>query len=592
MTSTSGASLGMPLTFGKADVNKETGQVRMQGNVMGINVQETVDELTKAMRVDEEIPQSQIDVCDKKIAALSSLESKVQSLYTSASALRGQREGNLPSGVFSKYMYVVANPVSQNDISLSIGDGLNSEQNFQFRVDQLAQKDSITGTTPIADKNATLGWTGNFTIGTYTLTADGKSAQQISDEINANQQTTGATSQLINAGDGYHFLFTGTTSAVPLALTNNVTGAGTQIPTSSTKTIDDLSAKCNYNGLDIVSTSNTITSVPNLTITLNNVSTTNFNVAVMHDRDATSQAILSFVDSYNGLQDEIQKNMAMNEDGTGRSKDAILFGSRILSSIRLQAGLVVADGVTGISSTSPKTLGSIGISMGQYDTRSGDSTKVPPANLSVDLQALYDSINQNYDGVKKLFAFDASLSDSSFKIVKHPAEWPDELAENNVTIAVSRNSSGVLSATFTRDGVGGGTSYTGTVTEYTVGGASIVGPSGSPYEGLRLIVSDTNLIPNGGTRQTALNATQGIGDELLDVISGITDSKTGDFATELSAINDNKSKLKQQISNIEKRIETRREQLLSSFMKMQEVVNKFLTMQNQLNILLNPGGQG
>lgn len=591
MPSTAGASLGMPLTFGKADVNKETGQVRMQGNVMGINVQETVDELTKAMRAAEEIPKSQIDACDKKISALSSLENKVQALYTSASALRGQKEGNLPSGVFSKYMYMVSNQASQNDITLTIGDGLTSEQNFQFRVDQLAQKDSIAGASPIADKNADLGWTGDFTVGTYTLSADGKSAQQISDEINANQQTTSATSQLINSGDGYHFLFTGTQFAVPLTLTNNVVGSGTQLPNSSTKTADDLSAKCNYNGLDIVSTSNTITSIPNFTVTLTNASATDFRVSVVHDRDATSQAILSFVDSYNALQDEIQKNMAMNEDGSKRADDAILFGSRVLNSIRLQTGLVVADGVTGIPSTAVNTLGSIGINMGQYDTRNGNSTKVAPTNLAVDVQTLYDSINQNYDAVKKLFTFDSTLSDSSFKIVKHPSSWPAELAENNVTISLSRDSSGTLSATFTRDGVGGGTVYTGTVTEYTMG-ANIVGPSGSPYDGLRLIVTDTNIIPNGGLRQTTLNATQGIGDELLDVISGIVDSKSGDFATELSAINDNKAKLKKNIDEIEKRVESRREQLLSSFMKMQEVINKFLSMQNQLNILLNPGGQG
>lgn len=590
MANASAVNLGMPLTFGKADIDEKTGKVKMQGNVMGVDVQETVDALTEAMKVETKIPQARVEDFDKKMVALSSLESKVKGLYSAAANLRGQKEGSQPAGVFAKFMYLIPNTAAENDVSVDIGD-LATEQTFEFRVTQLAKKDSVSSATGIVDHKTDLGWTGNVTIGDYTFTVDGKSAEAIRNEINLHQSDTKATAQLIQSEDGYHFLLSSTKEASPIIITNNIVGAGTQFPSSSTKTVSDLSAKCIYNGLEITSESNTIKTIPNLTLTLKNVSSDNFNVSILHDRASTAQTIFDFVDSYNALQDEISLNMRMNEDGTGRAKDAVLFGDRILNTLNLQTGLTVANGVSGIGAGLPKTLGDLGISMGGFDTRSGAGTKVPSNHLAINTQALYEAINTNYEGVKKVFAFDSELSDPSFKVVKHPKSWPDELAQNSTTIRIARDNSGVLSVTFSRDGEGGGSVHTGTINEYSAG-ATIIGPKGTPFEDLRLIATDTHLIPNGGDKQTTLKASQGLGDKLLDVISHITHDKTGDFATERAAIKDNKAKIQQKIVQIEKKIESKRDQLLASFQRMQELVNKFLTMQNSLNILLNPGGQG
>ncbi|MBX9697610.1 MAG: flagellar filament capping protein FliD [Alphaproteobacteria bacterium] len=583
MSGPSGVNLGMPLTFGKPEVDENTGKIRMQGNVLGIDVQETVDALTDAMKIQIKAPQDQIESDNKKLNALTSLESKVNDLSAAATALSGAQGATSSSGVFSKFLYTIPNAAAANDISVQIGT-ISAEQSFQFRVQQLASIDAISSATGIADTNADLGWTGTFTLGTYTVTTDGKSAKQIMDEINANSATASATAQLVTSSDGSHLMFQSTAYAVPLTLANNVTGAGTALPSSSTKSVDDLSAKFTYNGMPITATSNTVTNIPNLAITLQNVSTTDFNVSIKHDRAATATAITNFVDSYNALQDEIAANMKMSADGKSKADDAILFSNNILNSITTQTGLAIADGVYGLSDSVPRTLGDLGISIGK-DTSSKYNIK-----LTIDTEQFYDKINNNFDDVKRVFSFDATLSDSTFSLTKHPPVWTNELAQSNVFINVARDNTGALSVTFTHDGQGDLTVYNGSITEYAMG-STIKGPVGTPYEGLNLIVVDTNLILNGGSRQTTLNATQGIGDKIVSITSTITDPKVGDFAAQRDAITDHKTILSQQISTIEKSIKAKREALMASFQAMQQALNIQLSLQNSLNQLLNPSSQ-
>lgn len=581
MSGASGVNLGMPLTFGKPEVDEKTGQIRMQGNVLGINVQETVDAMTDAMKIQIKAPQDQIDIDHKKLNALTSLETKVNGLSAAARVLCGDQGKTGTPSVFSKFLYTIPNASAANDISVQIGT-IAEEQSFQFRVQQLASIDTISSATGIADTNANLGWTGTFTLGAYTLTTDGKSAKQIVDEINANSTAASATAQLVTAADGSHLMFQSTAYATPMTLTNNVTGAGTSLPSNSLKSIDDLSAKFTYNGMPITTTSNTVTNIPNLTVTLQNVSTTDFSVSIKHDRAATAAAITDFVDSYNALQDEISANMRMSADGKSKADDAILFSNNILNSIATQTGLAVADGVYGLGDTVPRTLGDLGISIGQDTTSSKHNIK-----LSIDTEKFYDKINNSFDDVKRVFSFDARLSDSTFSLTKHPSTWTNELAQSNISINVARDNTGTLSVTFTHDGQGDVSVYNGSITEYAMG-ATIKGPVGTPYEGLNLVVVDTNLILNGGSRATTLNATQGIGDKIISITSQITDPKTGEFVAQRDAITDHQTRLSQQISTIEKSIKTKREALLASFQAMQQALNIQLSLQNSLNQLLNP----
>jgi flagellar hook-associated protein 2 len=202
----------------------------------------------------------------------------------------------------------------------------------------------------------------------------GVSASIINDGTGANPYRLSLTSR--NSGANGRLVFDGsgaginTTTLVQgqdavLVYGGNANGTGGLLSTSSSNS---------FGGL-----------VPGLSLTLTGVGSTT--VTVNRDDGKITDAVQSFVDSYNKVVDNIATVTAFNE--TDQTKNGVLFGNATVQQVQDALGLFVGQSYRGVGQL--KTLAGVGITIGQ------------DGKLTLDTDKLQTALSSSPDDVRSLF---------------------------------------------------------------------------------------------------------------------------------------------------------------------------------------------
>jgi flagellar hook-associated protein 2 len=278
---------------------------------------------------------------------------------------------------------------------------------YLIEISQLAVAQSLASddATPFADADAALG------VGTLSMTIDGttvnlaiadgnNSLRDIRDAINASALDIQAA--VVQDGGAWRLLLSSGKSGSEGVMT--VTVDGTLDARLASAAMDETTAAqdANYsvNGLDLTSTSNTVTDVlPGLTLELKGTTTTPATLSVGTNADALGERLARVVTAYNGLVGNMKKLGAASPDG-------------------LTSGPLVGD--AGLRSLQGSVLGIFGRNL------STDHAGNPFRNLaalgiqtslsgeaSLDMTKLRAALAQDREGVEELVAaFGASFSNA------------------------------------------------------------------------------------------------------------------------------------------------------------------------------------
>lgn len=264
---------------------------------------------------------------------------------------------------------------------------------FSMTVTQIAKAETFVAdgvadqdTTAIASASGIL----SFTVGSGTATEiDVTSSTTLEDLRDAiNNANAGVTATIVNDGSG--------TDPYRLVLRSDTTGSDGNITFNQNdtdlnfvNTQADQNASITIDGIDITSSSNTITSViDGVTIELVGSGTTTFTVS--NDTATVTANINKFVDSYNSVKSFIDEHSTYDPE-TGEK--GVLFGDSTLSLIENRLRGIIGSSITGLSGTYT-ALAQIGI------RTNSDGI------LAVDSEELSTALDTDFISVSRIFIED------------------------------------------------------------------------------------------------------------------------------------------------------------------------------------------
>lgn len=601
--------------FGRVSLDEKTGQTKISQKVMGIDPGEYLETLSKAReKTLLTKPKQDLEIVDKTRASLSELESLVGDYKTLLNRLRGAKEGLNAEGVFSEPTASATTNTTAVASDLFDLAGSILPGSFDLKIEQLARKDQSLASTTVVDKTAAVGPSGTLTINGQDITIESTdSLEVIADKVNELQETTKVEAVITKLSDAsYRLTFAGTEDATPIVVSKSLSGSNqTAIPDSSGKSVQDLSAKFYFRDMEtaLYRPSNKITDLGDIlengTLIFKKAdNATTVSVKVENDTAKTESEIRDFVKKHNELIDFIQKHRRVNEEGTCRAEDTYLFDSPTLRTLQNLLQTTLSDRVDWISGNSYASLQEIGVNLVEKGKLAIDETVDQITQRNPLQQALYT----NYDTVRTVFGFEWASSDSTFTVTNHPISWLSHLnsntQSNDVTVKLSRDGDGVLSATITDDS---GTTYPATVT--TTGTVAIIKANtyddfgnASPYRGFELLVKSVDQIPNNSDRTATITGTQGIVDRMGKILDSMVSKGEynpatklvefrGQFTLERDELSDKETLLKKKIEGLEKKIADEKTRMEHKFALMQRTLAEALSTSTFLQTVMM-GGPG
>jgi len=377
----------------------------------GLDVQTIVDNLITVAHQPIDRLQQQNQASQNKITAYQTLNTKLLALKTSVDNLLFQGEDvplSMPSSFadrFSKSILALRKATSSNEnvVSATAAKGV-AEGNFTVTVTKLAKFNSFASNNFDSDTDTNTK-TGSLVIqkGTddeVTITIDdtNNTLQGIKDAING--ANAGFTASILNDGSStpYRLVITSNDSgtANALAITNNLTeGAGAAVSLSETTPADD--AALQINGIDITSSSNTVTNaIEGLTFNLKAESGTAV-VKVERDIDAIVAGLQSFVAKYNDAASYISSQSRYD---TTKKSAGILSGDFTLREAQTQITSALVQSVN-LSGCSMNVLSQIGFRLTNNGT------------LSLNETTLRDKLSTNFNDTAYLLLADGEDSEGN-----------------------------------------------------------------------------------------------------------------------------------------------------------------------------------
>jgi flagellar hook-associated protein 2 len=469
---------------------------------------------------------------EAKVSAYQDMQELLTNLENAADALRDPIDSS--SDVFNMRSATLtssdASVTASNVMSVSVDAGTTTGTHT-VTVTQLAQSERISSNT-VSSRTTALGETGTFTIGesgkssaTINVTSD-MSLNDIVTAINNNTSTTGVTASLVAV----------TSSTYKLVLTGGDTNQTINMSTTSGTVLSDLG----ITGSDGSTAANVLQQAQPAILTVDGVSgierdtneiddvidgvtmdltaaspDTTITMTIGNDTSSVSNAIETFVESYNAWREFVAQNQATNSDGTA-SSSATLFGDSTLRSI----SQAIDSSLTSIVGST--SLGAIGISVNSDN------------ELEIDSDTLNTALSSNFSDVQQLFSYTATSSSSDLKLVAHGSSTYNGTFTINVTTDSSGNITGATA-----------TDSSGNTTNLTYSGSIISGASGTAYAGLQFAFSGSQ------SESITVNASQGIADMIYQTTDTAADTSTGSVQQLISTLQETDSTLTSKASDIQ-----------------------------------------
>ncbi|HUO07187.1 MAG TPA: flagellar filament capping protein FliD [Phycisphaerae bacterium] len=454
-----------------------------------------------------------------------------------------------------------------------------------------------TGTASISDTNggksaAQLGIAGNFTNGTLNGSFQKTITISSSDSLNTiatniNNLGIGAAASVINdgsSGNPFRLSISSRNSgqAGRLVIDDGNSGLTTTSLVQGQNAVVVYGGNSNgTGGLLTTSSTNSITGlIPSLTLNLTGVGQTT--VSVTNDTSKISDAVQSFVDSYNKVISNIAD--ATKFDQNNAANNGILFGNSTVQQVSDALGAFVNQSYSGYGSVT--SLASIGITVGQDGTLSlnTDTLNSVLATDPTDVQNIFTkNVPATAGGAPSI------TSATTLNSLTSPSTFPQGHISitdgNGVAHDIDLSSAATIGDVIKAINNGSNGTITAAINGKTLGGIVLtqVGGSGTPS------VSEVN----GGTSAAALHlkgtftngtldgefpptlptsAVKGIGASLSDLVTRFSDAQTGVLFDASTALQTQEQQLTNQQNSLSTLLASKKQLLLTQFANLESTI--------------------
>lgn len=358
------------------------------GPSSGINYDDLITNLLKLERQPIDRLQSRQTTYNNKISAYNTLSTKLSALKSAADHLR------TTSNFYARSASVSDTTVLDATASSSAAAG-----NYTIAAHSVAGKIALASEekevhSGVAASTTVVNNSGSDKVFQYTYATtqrtltvvNGTTLEGLRDLINSDTSNPGVTATILNDGSSYRLVLTGNdagstkTITVDSGTTLDGTNSTTDFRSSTftqTKTASD--AKLRVDGVDISSSSNTITNViSGVTITLKKESTSSVTLSITNDTATISKNVQSLVSAYNDVVSYISSNSTYD---TKIHIGGSLYAESTARGIIGRLQNIIISSVSGLTLD---TLSQIGISTNRDGTLSVNTSTLN-AKLSSDL---------------------------------------------------------------------------------------------------------------------------------------------------------------------------------------------------------------
>ncbi|WP_024851366.1 flagellar filament capping protein FliD [Hydrogenovibrio kuenenii] len=332
--------------------------------------------------------------------------------------------------------------------------GTPANSSVQVEVQNLATAQTLATPTAFSSTNSVIGQgTLSFTVAgtTNNITIDSSNNTLTGIQNAVNAANIGVSASVVNVGTGYKLVFsskeTGASNQMTVSVTGDTDGNNTDalglsqlINANMNQTIPAQDATMVVNGLTVNSATNDAAGViPGVTLNLKSAALGVTNtLQIGSDTSGLDKNISDFVDLYNSLQSvlgTLGSYSAPKTDASGNpvqgDQTGALKGDSALRDIQSQIRESLFNSLPGLTG-SIQSLADIGIKTNLDGT------------LSLDKTALSDALASNPDAVGKLFAANATSTDS---LVTYKGSTADTVEGSyNLTVNVAASQAAITGA--------------------------------------------------------------------------------------------------------------------------------------------------
>jgi len=556
----------------------ENGRTVLSGSASGLDTKGLIDGLTTAKR----LPAVQLEDKIKQNAARSDAYAELKTIlnnFRSISDFLRNPPGvnNEDKDAFSYRMTSVSHSGSEtgsNFIKVTAAAGA-ATSSIGITVDSLATYNvKLTNTFSVTDENTTVvGAAMPFVPGTLTLGASGVNVtlsggdtlNQVVAKINAVKQQSNVEASIIKVSNGNFRLSLRT---MDTGTNQNYTLNAPSLAVFSmgfASQIDAVNAQITLDGTTTVQRQNNSFDdvLPDLSFELIQKTAIgdSLTVKVEEDKDQVFEAISGFVNRYNEFRVFLAKQTEL--DDNGKPKDtAILASSSTLRSVAARINAEIAGIVEGISGGDPDRLTDIGLKFTDF---SGDADNPATKNIiQIDEADLRAAISSNFDAVRRIFTFDYTTDNPDISVFSRN----NSLAVSSVTLSID-HTNGVYQATYMDGATPVTINMDARAMSGSVPGLVLTGQAGTVLEGLTLLYTSLS-----DDLSIDLDLTQGVGDRLYNSLDAVLDDDSGMLTTELESIDDQNTRMQNEIDRIDQIVSDYRETLLEQFSALEASISK------------------
>ena len=386
----------------------------------GLNLSSILDSLEAAEKSTLTPISKQQSSYTAKLSAYGTLKSALESFQTANTALN------------KADLFTATSTTSSSSAFSATTTGSAIAGKYTISVSQLAQAQTLTTKNSQKDSKAAIATSDSvLTIQqgggkdpvTIDISAANSSLSGIRDAIN--NAKAGVSASIIHVGNGEYRLSitandTGSDNAMKLSVSGDsalesfmgYNGTSGDSSNGMIESVTAQNAKLTVNNVEIENSSNTISdALEDITLNLNDVTTGNQTLTISKDTSKAENAVKTWVDAYNSLQDtfsSLTKYTAVDAGAESQDSGALL-GDSTLRTIQTQLKTLLANTH---SSSNYKTLAQIGITS---DASTG--------KLEIATDKLQTALKKDAAGISEMFIGDGKSTGVTTGISSNLTSW-------------------------------------------------------------------------------------------------------------------------------------------------------------------------
>lgn len=552
----------------------KNGKLNVGGIASGIDSKAIIDSLMLARRQPAVQIEAKITANTAKISALTDFKTQMNSVVSALDKLRanpGSSTNVFNTKAVSGTTKAASGTPSDIDSLLIASVGPEAQNmSHTIKIHSLAAAHQVRSDA-VASTSSTLTdlglAPGDITIGGKTISL---SATDTLLDVRAkiNNAGAGVTASIVSSGPTSHYLVltstkTGVDNAMAIggsaALTDGLgltANGGVDI---KNELVEASNAVIDVDGIEgIERATNSISDVlSGVTLSLLKAEAgTTITLKVEPDLTAIKSAVYDFVDAYNTVRDYMAEQRTAadwNDDGVvGDSEFGPLAYDQLLRDTLSKLTSMVAGSVDG-ASDGFASLGQVGVVMGA------------DYKLKVDDTILDGKLLSNVDGLKELFAFGSSVSDSRVTVLARGGA--SESGNYTLNITGTDADGNVTGATWNGEAM-------------TINGRTLTAPDG------------TRIFFNGGANLGAVNGvtvsmSRGLADQFYDGFKDMTTTATGSIDTQVSQLQLQNTDFKDRVTVMDDRLDVARTLLEAKYSAMEVALARLQTLQQTIESYAN-----